>query len=229
MFALPDEDAAEAAATSATQRMSAIQFGAVWNKLRELDPLPAFEGTPAGWDQFAQDWHEVKDLHLLGIPPAMHPQVLMRCLPAGLHKSVAGWVPEDPTMTLDKVFDRLCNDFQIADAHGNAHHWESLTLEAPGGKLTLAAWGTWKREWEQQRALVANSTPHQEYKLVMQALPRRYFDAVRTEEIRLWRRTLGTQFMGPEVTNADLEALMRARLGQNAQCLEKVLSFSNSF
>ena len=35
--------------------------------------------------------------------------------------------------------------------------------------------------------------------------------------------------MGPEVTKADLEAFVRARLGQNAQCLRKVLSFSNSF
>ena len=35
--------------------------------------------------------------------------------------------------------------------------------------------------------------------------------------------------MGPEVTKADLEAFVRARLGQNAQCLKKVMSFSNSF
>ena len=76
MFALPDEDAAEAAATSATHRISVIQFGAAQafvntaglNKLRELDPLPAFDGTPAGRDQFAQDWHEVKDLQHLGVP-----------------------------------------------------------------------------------------------------------------------------------------------------------------
>ena len=64
MFALPDEDAAEAAAASATHRISAIQLRDAQafvntsglNKLRELDPLPAFEGTPAGWDQFSQDW-----------------------------------------------------------------------------------------------------------------------------------------------------------------------------
>ena len=100
MFALPEEDAAEAAAASATHRISAIHLGAAQalvntaglNKLRELDLPPAFDGTPTGWDQFAQDWHEVKDLHLLGVPPAMHPQVLMRCLPAGLRKNVAGWV-----------------------------------------------------------------------------------------------------------------------------------------
>ena len=63
MFALPDNDAAEAAAALATHRISAIQLGAAQafvntdglNKLRELDPLPAFDGTPAGWDQFAQD------------------------------------------------------------------------------------------------------------------------------------------------------------------------------
>ena len=35
--------------------------------------------------------------------------------------------------------------------------------------------------------------------------------------------------MGPEVTKADLEAFLRARLGRNAQCLKKVMSFSNSF
>ena len=124
MFALPDEDAAEAAAASATNRMSAIQLGAVQayvntsglNKLRELDPLPAFDGTPAGWDQSAQDWHDVKDLHILGVPPAMHPRVLMRCLPTGLRRSVAGWVHDDPAMSLDQVFDRLRQDFQIADA-----------------------------------------------------------------------------------------------------------------
>ena len=100
MFALPDEDAAEAAAASATHRISAIQIGAAQvlvntaglNKLRELDPLPAFDGMPAGWDQFAQPWHEVKDLHLLGVPPAMHPGVLMRCLPTGILKNVAAWV-----------------------------------------------------------------------------------------------------------------------------------------
>ena len=49
-------------------------------------------------------------------------------------------------------------------------------------------------------ALVADSTPHQEYKLVMQALPRKYFDLVRAEEVRLGRRTFGARFMGPEVT-----------------------------
>ena len=76
---------------------------------------------------------------------------------------------------------------------------------------------------------MADSTPHQEYKLVMQALPRRYFDLVRAEEVRLGHRTFGARFMGPEVTKADLEAFVPARLGQNAQCLRKVLSFSNSF
>ena len=152
MYALPDEDAAEAVAASATHRISAIQLGAVQafvntaglNKLRWLDPLPAFDETPAGWDQVAQDWHEVKDLHLLGVPPAMQPRVLMRCLPAGLRQNVGGWVRDHPGMSLDQVFDRLRQDFQIADAYGNAHNWESLTLDAPNGKLTLAVWGTWK-------------------------------------------------------------------------------------
>ena len=63
----------------------------------------------------------------------------------------------------------------------------------------------------------------------MQALPRRYFHLVRAEEVRLGRRTFGARFMGPEVMKADLEAFVRARLGQNAQCLRKVLSFSKSF
>ena len=143
----------------------------------------------------------------------MHPRVLMRCLPTGLRKNVAAWIREDPGITLDKVFNRLRSDFQIADAYGDSHHWESLNLEAPGGKLTLAAWGTWKREWERRRALVADSTPHQEYELVMQALPRRYFDTVRAEEIRLVRRTFCARFMGPEVTKADFEAFVQARLG----------------
>ena len=110
MFALPDEDVAEAAAASATHRISAIHLRAAQafvntaglNNLRELDPLPAFDGTPDSWGQFAQDWHEVKDLHLLGVPPAMHPRVLMRCLPAGLRKNVAGWARDDPTMSLDR-------------------------------------------------------------------------------------------------------------------------------
>ena len=52
---------------------------------------------------------------------------------------------------------------------------------------------------------------------------------MRAEEIRLGRRTFGAQFMGREVTRADLQAFVRARLGQNAQCLDKVMSFSNSF
>ena len=143
MFALPDEDAAEAVAASATHRISAIQLGAAQacvntaglNKLCDLDPLATFHGTPAGWDQFAQDWHEVKALQLLGVPPATHPRVLMRCLPTGLRKNVAGWIREDPEMTLDKVLDRLRSDFQIAGADGDSHHRESLTLEAAGGKL----------------------------------------------------------------------------------------------
>ena len=112
MFALTDEDVADAAAASATHRISAIHLGdaqafvntAGLNKLRELDPLPAFNGTPAGWDQFALDWHEVKDLHLLGVPPAMHPRVLMCCLQAGFRKNVAGWVRDDAIMSLDQVF-----------------------------------------------------------------------------------------------------------------------------
>ena len=84
----------------------------------------------AGWDQFAQDWHEVKDLHLLGVPPSMHPWVLMRCPPTGLRKNVASWVRDDPAMSLDQVFDRLRQD---------PHNWELLTLDALSGKLTLAA------------------------------------------------------------------------------------------
>ena len=63
----------------------------------------------------------------------------------------------------------------------------------------------------------------------MQALPRRYFDAVRAEDVRLGRRTFGARFMGPEVTKPDLEDFVRARLGQNAQCLKKLMSFSHSF
>ena len=85
--------------------------------------MPTFDGTPAGWDQFAQDWHEVKDLPLLGVPPAMHSRVLMRCLPTGLRKNVEGWICENPAMTYDKVFDRLRSEFQIADAYGDSHHW----------------------------------------------------------------------------------------------------------
>ena len=75
---------------------------------------------------------------------------------------------------------------------------------------------------------MAGSTPHQEYKLVIQTLPRRYFDAVRAKEVRLGCKTFGARFMGPEVTKADLEAFVRARLGQNTQCLKKVMSFSKS-
>ena len=63
----------------------------------------------------------------------------------------------------------------------------------------------------------------------MQTLPQRYFDAVRTNEVRLGRRTFGARFMGPEVTKADLEDFVRSRLGRNAQCLKKVMYFSNSF
>ena len=56
MIALPDEDAAEATAASATHWISAIHLGAAQafvntaglNKLSKLDPLPAFDGTPAG-------------------------------------------------------------------------------------------------------------------------------------------------------------------------------------
>ena len=51
---------------------------------------------------------------------------------------------------------------------------------------------------------------------------------MRAEEVHLGCRTFGARFMGPEVTKADLEAFVRARLGQNAQCLRKVMSFSNS-
>ena len=80
-------------------------------------------------------------------------------------------------MTLDKVFDCLGGDFQIADTYGDSHHWESSTPDALGGRLTLATRSTWKQEWERQRALVADSNPQKEYKLVMQALPRRYFNA----------------------------------------------------
>ena len=76
---------------------------------------------------------------------------------------------------------------------------------------------------------MADSTPHQEYKLLMQALPRGYFDALRAKEIRLGRRTFGARLIRPEVTKADLEAFVRARLVRNAQCLKKVMSFSNSF
>ena len=63
----------------------------------------------------------------------------------------------------------------------------------------------------------------------MQALPRRYFDAMRARKICLGRRTFSAQFMGPEVTKTDLEVFVRARLGRKAQCLKKVMSFSNSF
>ena len=108
MFALPDEDAAKAVAASATYQIWAIQLGAGQgfvntaglNKLRELDPMPTCDGMLAGWDQLAQDWQEVKDLHLLGFPPAMRPRVLMRYLPTGLRKNVAGCIREDPAMTL---------------------------------------------------------------------------------------------------------------------------------
>ena len=92
MFAMPDEDAAEAFTAAATHRVSAIQLRdaqpfvntAGLNKLQELDALPSFEGTLAGWDQITQDWHNFKDLHHLGVLPAMHPWVLARCLLTGL-------------------------------------------------------------------------------------------------------------------------------------------------
>ena len=137
------EDAAvEGTAAPAAHRISAIQLRAAQdfvnaqglNKLRELEPLSSLDGTPSGWGQFAQGWLEVKDLHLLGVPPAMHPRVLMQCLPPGLRKNVAGWVREDPSMTLDGVFDRLRGEFQDACAYGDSHNWETLTLEAPSGR-----------------------------------------------------------------------------------------------
>ena len=78
----------------------------------------------------------------------MHPRVLMRCLPTALCKNVAGWIREDPAITLDKFLNHLRSDFQFADGYSVVHHWVSLTLEDPVGKLTLAAWGTWKQESE---------------------------------------------------------------------------------
>ena len=150
MFGLPDEDNAEAAAASATHRLSAIHLGASQafvntaglNKLRELDPLPAFDGTPAGWDLFAQDWHNPKSYtSLASRRPCTLGCSCVACRTASV-KKVAGWVRDDPAMSLDEVFDRLRQDFQIADTYGDAHNWESLTLDAPNGKLTLAPWGT---------------------------------------------------------------------------------------
>ena len=92
----------------------------------------------------------------------MHYRVLAQCCPADLQKAIQGWVRNEPSRTVENIFDLLRAEFQVSDAFGEAHTWESLRLEAPGGKLTLAVWGAWKREWERLRSLVADSTPHQE-------------------------------------------------------------------
>ena len=59
MFAMPDEDAAEAVAAAATHRILAIPFGAAeafvntaeLNKLWELDLLPTFDGNLPLWSR----------------------------------------------------------------------------------------------------------------------------------------------------------------------------------
>ena len=66
-------------------------------------------------------------------------------------------------------------------------------------------------------------------KLVIQALPWCYFDAVRAEEIGLGCKSFGTGLMGPEVSAAELEAFIRASLMSNTQCLKKVAPFCKSF
>ena len=74
--------------------------------------------------------------------------MLAQCCPRDLQKAISGCVREDPKRTLENIFDLLRQEFQVSDAFGDTHTWESLTLDAPGGKLTLAVWGTWKREWD---------------------------------------------------------------------------------
>ena len=158
----------------------------------------------------------------------MHYRVLAQCCPSDLQKDISGWVRENPNRTVEDVFDLLRAEFQVSDAFGDTHNWESLKLDAPGGKLTLAVWGTWKREWDRLRSLVSDSTPHQEYKLVMKALPQRYFHAVRQEEQRLGRKTHGARFMGPEVTGAELEDFVKSRMS----CVRKlkyIQEYSNSW
>ena len=157
----------------------------------------------------------------------MHYRVLAQCCPRDLQKAILGWVREDPKRTLENIFDLLQQEFQVSDAFGDTHTWESLKLDAPGGKLTLAVWGTWKHEWDRLRSLVANSTPHQEYKLVMRALQQRYCNAVRQEEVRKGRKTHGARFMGPDVTGTELEDFVRSRMSRPEK-LKYIQEYSNS-
>ena len=166
-----DEEEAEAVMQSPARHIEAVQAAtssvnpafvnaAGLSKLRQINPLPTFDGTPGGWDAFAQGWHDAKDLHLLGVPAPMHYRVLAQCCPSDLQKDISGWVRDDPKRTVDDVFALLRAEFQVSDAFGDTHTWESLKLDAPGGRLTLAVWGTWKREWDRLRSLVAeHSSP----------------------------------------------------------------------
>lgn len=117
-----EEEDAEALALGPARHISAVQAAtsttnpafvntAGLSKLRQISPLPTFDGTPGGWDAFAQGWHDVKDLHLLGVPAPMHYRVLAQCCPPDLQKDISGWVQDDPKRTLEGVFDLLRSDF----------------------------------------------------------------------------------------------------------------------
>ena len=49
----------------------------------------------------------------------------------------------------------------------------------------------------------------------MNALPQRYFNAIRQEEQRLGRKIHGARFMGPEVTGTELEDFVKSRMRGN--------------
>ena len=117
-----EEEDAETPALGPARHISAVQAAASatdpafvntagLSKIRQISRLPTFNGMPGGCDKFAQGWHDVKDLHLLGVPAPMHYRVLAQCCPPDIQKDISGWVRDDPKRTVEDVFDLLRAQF----------------------------------------------------------------------------------------------------------------------
>ena len=168
-------------------------YGSYYNtstmaELRKKHPAPQFSGKVADWAKFEEDWESYAALYSIGLHPEVMIDLLKLCLPTGMQETIRLYRQQQPGITFSEVFERFRKDYRLDNPYDARARWWDHRLQLPKtGRLDLTSFLNWRMKHEALRNRVADFSPHEEYTIILRALPDYWKNKVADFEKKLRR------------------------------------------
>ena len=212
-------------------------YGAYYNtttmaELRKRHPTPQFSGKVSDWGQFEEDWESYRSLYQIGLHPEVMIDLFKLTLPTGMQETIRLYRQQQPGITYEEVFQRFRKDYQLDNPYDARARWWDHRIQLPrSGHLDLTSFLNWKMRHEALRDKLADFSPHEEYSIIIRALPEHWKRKVAEFEKKLRRDHYWVRLSGISLTARQTRDLLEPHLpddGRREPTLSEVRVLSNS-